>query len=711
MNLKFGWKTTAVLLASFVLTMGLTGCGSSDQSNPPLVSTNSVVELVSSSLQYDAAGTTISGTITTNYPTALSGVATLSGFSADLTGCSVSTVAIGTGDTITYPDNNNVISNVEITLSASCSATSVTLNATETDDNNATSAWSAITAVIASSDITSSIAVITAQDINLTQNSESRQLVLKVWDRDNAPVTSGSISVRYPSEVLNGTDVGTLNPVKTATIVDGKATFDYTGPSDLSGLVADNITSATFIFYDAANESTSASVTVNYTPDTTTPPAVLTSYTVSFVNSTGAVTTALENTEVFTLSVTDDQGNLVAGTDVNATITSNQPNLAKFLDENGTEVTSLSFVEKNPSTLRLKTYQKAGLADFGIQLQIRDVNGAVGDKNVTKMVTIFSGPATAITIHYANTELITNYMIFSENMVIRLADKWDNPVNTHPKIYVGGIAGYKGTPITPSGVGNDYLIDNTLTATMSADPLGAKLTVASGIDLSGIALDGNDILMTYGADYKFHASGKWDIDSVVGLDIFLTDTFNSTTPVGEMAFAIGRNYRNDLCTPDKYILNVDSGDGTYEVNSDGVAIVSMTYEPKAVGQTIMMNVNVLGMVNELGEEMRLGEIEQHTLRGHGMVNAGSYSVAASSSGTVVFGPIQLVDTSDFLRSARFSYLAEATGDVNATCISSSDNKADQYSTTSCQSWISCSYQAGASGGSINIKNMILGSEF
>ncbi len=708
MNLKYRWKKTSSVISILAFVLALTGCGSS-QSNPPLVNTGSVVELDSSSLQYDTAGTSISGTITTHYPDALTGTAALSGFSASITGCSVGTITVGAGDTITYIDNNTVVTNVTIGLDAACTTTAVTLSATETDENNVTSSWNALAPVSASGDITSPIVTITVSDFNITENNEYRQIQVRVWDKNNAPVTSGSISLRYPSEVLSGIVLGTFDPSTSATIVDGVATFNYTGPSNLAGLYDAGYTSGTFTFYDTDNEANAVDMTVTFNPDTTVPPAVLTNYNVSFVSSTGDVTANLEDVAIYTLSVTDDQGDLVAAADLNATITSNRPDLVQFLDENGTEVTTLSFVEKNPSTLKLQTYRKSGLADFDIQLSIRDANGAIGDKNVTKLVTVFSGPATAITIHYVSTELNSDYGIFSEKMIVRLADKWDNPVNTMPKIYVSGIAGYKGTPITPSGVGNDYLVDNTLTATMSADPLGAKLTVASGIDLSDVD-PYNDILMTYGADYKFHASGKWDIDSVVGSDIFLTDTFNSATPVDALSFSIGRNYRNDLCTNDKYILNVDSYDGTYTVNSDGVAIVSMTYEPRAVGQTIMMNVNVLGFVEELGQEMRLGEIEEHTLRGHGMDDPGSYNIAAFATGTVSFA-IRLTDTAEYLRSARFGYLAETSGDVNATCTSSAVLKADQYSTTACQSWISCDYTAGASGGSINVKDVLLASEF
>lgn len=676
MNLKFGWKTAVTVLSSLALAIGLAGCGSSDQSNPPLVNTDSVVELVNASLQYDATGTTISGTITTNYPTTLSGVATLSGFSADITGCSVNTVTVGTGGTITYTDNNNITSNVEITLTSGCSATAVALIATETDDSNATSTWSKTASVTASGDVTSPIAAIipdtATQNVVLTQNNEPRTLVLKVYDSSNVPVTTGSISVRYPSEVLNGVDVGSLSPVKTADInANGEAIFSYTGPSDLIGLLENNITSATFVFYDTDNETDVVSVTITYNPNTTTPPPVLTGYEVELISSNTTPTTDLETIEVFTLSVKDDKGNLVATTDVNATITSNQPNLAKFLDENGTELTTLTFTEKNPATLRLKTYTIAGLADFDIQLQIRDANGAIGDKNVTKAITIFSGPATAMSITYKGTGQDTAANQFIEQMVVQLSDKWGNPVNTGPSIYAGALAGY--THSTGSVTGNEYLVNETAVATIATDPLGAKLTDTSGIDLTEVD-PYNDVLVSFGNGYTYQVSGKWDIDSVVGADIFLKDTYTEAD-VNDMGFAIGHNYRQDVCRfGEENVLQVDSGDGTYQVNSDGYAVVNVNYDYNLVGKKVMLYVNLIGMVNSLGDEMRLGEVKRMTLRGHGIDSPGVFNIPKGFNGTVTFHNFGLIDTAEYLRNAHFSFRQiETTGDVNATYDASSND--------------------------------------
>jgi len=735
MNLKNGSNAAAALLLSFAIAFGLTGCGSSDQSNPPLVSTNSVVELVSSSLQYNAAGTTISGTITTSYPTTLSGVAALSGFSADITGCSVSTVTVGTGNTITYTDNNNIISNVEITLASSCSSTSVTLSATETNDANTTSSWNKTASVSAAAagEITSPIATIVAdtatQNIELTQNNESRQIVLKVYDINNGPVSGGTISVRYPNEVLTGVDVGTLAPVDSAEIQNGEAVFNYTGPSDLISLINSGHTNTVFTFFDTLNPTKSVNVTIAYNPDTTTPPPLLTGYTVDFISSNQEATTNLDTTAVFTLSVKDDNGKLIANEDLNSTdITSMQPNLVRFIDATGAEVDTLHFDGKNNIAMTIKTYTVAGLVPFAIALKIKDANGVLADKNVTKSITVFSGPPTAMSISYASTGQDANNVKFIEKMVVSLTDKWNNPVNTQPTIYAGAITGYTVDPT--STVGNQYMIRNTTAtaqATVSSHAIGANLHDATGVNFDVID-PYNDVLMTFGNSYSYQASGKWDIDAATGgTDIFMTDTYTAIDPTSNMGYAVGHNHRQDICDFGReWIGQVDSADGTFKVDSTGSVVIDFRYDYQLTGKTVFFGASVVGTLNSANgaEELRMGEAVKHTLRGHGIESPGTYNVPKGFSGTVTFYNFGLTDTAEYLRNAKFSFSQiETTGDVLATYDASSndvnpvttrsriydcvdDNGAD----TDGRAWVRYNVTS-TEGGTMTLSNGLVVSEF
>ncbi len=694
MNLKYGWKTTALVLSSFAMALGFTACGSSDQSNAPLQESSGVVELVGSSLQYDAAGTTISGTITTNYPSALTGTASLSDFSSTVSGCSVTSTTVGTGDTVSYTDNNNVVSNVQITLSASCSATSVTLKATETDDANVTYTWSKTADVGAApiSGITSPIATIVAdtasQNIELTQNNEPRQIILKVFDSNNVPVTSGTISVKYPDEVVNSVDVGTLNPVKEVAIQDGEAVFAYTGPSDLISLINSGHPNAVFTFFDTLNPTKSVDITIAYNPDTTMPPPVLTGYTVDFISSNQEATTNLETTSAFTLSVKDDKGNLVANEDVNSTdITSLQPNLVKFVDDAGDEVDTLHFDGKNNMSMTIKTYKTSGLVPFAIAMKIKDANGVLGDKNVTKAITVFSGPPTAMSISYSYTEQDKENAKFIDKMVVSLTDQWSNPVNTAPTIYAGAIVGYAENPL--STIGNHYMISNaynpntgaTGNSTIGSDGAdGAIMTDPVGTDFSEVD-PYNDILMTFGLGRKYHASGKWDIASVAVGSITMTDKYASETPTDGMGYAIGYNYRQEICDNfgREWIGQVDSADGTYKVDpATGSAIIDFRYDYMLTGKTVIFGASTIGTLNSTGEVLRIGEAARHNLRGHGFDGGASCSIPAGST-MQCEASVHITDTGYFARNVNFGWVI--TGGEKITVNSVTTSMEDLYGCT------------------------------
>lgn len=676
MNLKFGWRSTAALLSSLALTIGLVGCGSSDQSNPPLVKPESVVELVSSSLQYDAAGTTISGTITTKYADTLISEATLSGFSSIIEGCSVANTLVGTSDVVTYNDDNDTLSNITIVLDTACTTTSVTLSATEADDANMTSAWSESVSIslapanAVESPIVTIVPDEATQNIVLTQNNEPHQIVLKVFDIDNVPLSNGEISVRYPSEVINGIDVGTLSPVDKVTIENGEARFTYVGPSDLTSEIASGRTGTVFTFFDTLNPTKSVDVVITYNPDTTTPPPVLTGYTVEFVSSNQQATTNLETTSVFTLSVKDDKGNLIPNDDLNSSdIISLQPNLVKFIDATGAEVSSLHFDAKNNIAMTIKTYTTSGLAPFGFVLKIKDANGVLGDKNVTKSITVFSGPPTAMSISYAGTDQDAANAKFIEKMVVSLTDKWNNPVNTEPTIYAGAITGY--TVDSTSITGNQYLIRQSAVAAIDSDGAdGATMIDSSGADLSQVD-PYNDILMTFGNGYTYQASGKWDISSAAGSTVTMTDKYTSLNPTIDMGFAVGHNHRQDVCEFGReWIGQIDSADGTYKIDKSGSAIVDFRYDYILTGKTIVFGASSIGTLNSTGEELRMGEAIRHTLRGHGYDGTVSCSIPAGYSGECGV-TVHLTDTGYSARNVNFDYTITGGEDLTINAVTTS----------------------------------------
>ncbi|MEA2072971.1 MAG: hypothetical protein U9O86_05240, partial [Campylobacterota bacterium] len=102
----------------------------------------------------------------------------------------------------------------------------------------------------------------------LTQNSQTHTVVINALDANGDFVNSGTVNVKFPAEISNGTDLGTFTSFS-IDITNGQASFSYTGPTDLVATSAATATE-TFVFTDAANNTNTVNWTTNFTPDTPT---------------------------------------------------------------------------------------------------------------------------------------------------------------------------------------------------------------------------------------------------------------------------------------------------------------------------------------------------------------------------------------------------------------------------------------------------------
>ena len=615
--------------------------GSSSNDSTPTTTASSTLSVSASTLQYSSSDTLITGSITIDNSATLD--ANLSSMVASVSGCTIASQTIGSG-TVAIEGSNSAVVTVNLTFSEACTATTADITGTQTTSSAVTDfslsadlATAAVPVAGVTSDITTLIADTATQSITLTLNDEPRTIKLLAFNANNVPVTSGTIGVRYPNEVLNGTDIGTLNPIGEVTISEGVAEFAYTGPSNIVNLVNSGITSTTFTFYDLNNAARYVDVTIEYSPDTTTPPPILTDFTISLENSGGLPTTDLDTESIFTIIIKDKNGNPVDDaqvTDLN--ITTLSPALIKLLDVNNSNATATTLnFKKNNVSLPLQTYTISGMAPMEFSASVLDdYNNSVAVSQIIP-ITIFSGAPTAMTMHVATTDWDDAANLFTDTIVVFLSDKYSNPVNTQPSIYAGALAGYQ--TAAGSGVGNNYLVRDTAEATITQSGAGAQLSLATTPTLASIDIN-NDILVTYGEGYSYHASGKWEITAFddTANTITVADAYNSTTATANLAYAIGNNIRqNSICSfGEELVVNVDSQDGTYKVNTDGYAIVDIIYPAGMVGKTVLTYANVMGLVNSLGETMRLGEAHKRTLTGKGieLVNSTAFAVAAGAAG-------------------------------------------------------------------------------
>lgn len=565
--------------------------------------------------------------------------------------------------------------------------------------------------VISNSDIATLLVDQSSQNITIKDNGETRTIKVKAFDAANAPVESGIIKINYPSEISQGVDVGTMNPSVEANITKGIATFTYTAPKDLKALTSNGIGGAIFSFSDKANATTSINLPISYSPNAD--PIDTAKYKIELLNDAGAASINLEAKTPITVTVKEVLGDLVKTDNIiSARISTSNPNIAKLLDGE-IEVDSIEYSKENPKTINLQTFKFAGLIDIEIELSMLDKNGKTLDITERVGITVLSGPPTAMSINYVDSDKVQENGQYTEGFVINLTDKYDNPVNTQPKISVGAMAGYAKESIVNAATSGLLYAAPKGVNTNAAGVIGrengnAILDVSGGYDLSQIDLS-NDYLVTFGNGYSYHASGKWDLDSIETTRLTMKDTFNALNAEPNMAFAVGHNYRQDRCRFGKeWIATVDSRDGTYQADKEGNIHGLISYDYYLMGKDIILYANLIGTLNEEGKEYRLGEATKTTLRGDLVaVPEKGYTVPKGAVGRIANFDIHHADSGEWYRNANFGYALEITGDAQCSLVGESDyrtctNDGIAYVTYSC---------SAIEGGSISVVDVTPAREF
>ncbi len=101
--------------------------------------------------------------------------------------------------------------------------------------------------------------------IILTQDKQVETVTILAFDGNNQAFKTGTILVEYPNDITNGTVSGGIFSQSEATIVNGKATFSFTGPTPLAV-----IANQTFIFKYKEDQRVSTSLNIQYTPEIAT---------------------------------------------------------------------------------------------------------------------------------------------------------------------------------------------------------------------------------------------------------------------------------------------------------------------------------------------------------------------------------------------------------------------------------------------------------
>lgn len=689
-----------------------TACGSG--------STSSSDDLSNYTLRYDEVGKSITGQFSFDMGNIPSNhTVKLSDFTPSITGCDIDYVSSSfTPDEVSFTSTTTTgVLIADIKLYGACSNPKLQLKAKYTDssvlDNKFFTYTDDVTYdfdVEVTTPVNSYTLVLQTSAINLTKNSETRTIVVSVYDQNNIPATSGNVNIVYPAEASNGVDVGSFTPASAA-IENGKAIFNYTGPSDLSSLVDAGKSATSFQFYYENELTKAVKLSINYVPDENQ--IVITSYKILFNPQDDSSKMSLSETKPFSVSIVDRDENVVSDSDLyELNISLENTAIASLIDSSGTTGTTLKYQNKNNITASLASGTISGLVPLKVSAYFKDVNDKNISINDTFNVIIESGPPTAISFSYVGTNQDKDRAKFIEKFAISVTDKYFNPVNTNPSVSVGAIVGY--ARHDDGNIHHRIFVDSGTLAILDSNTLALNQNL---IDVATTDIDiYNDTLVTFGNGYTYPASGGWSFtgfnESTITLEEGQYDG-NRTTNIG---YAIGRNYRQDTCDYGReWVGQTKLIDNVTTLDEKGTAIMELSYDYYLVGKSIVVYANIIGQDNKLGRKLKMGEALKHTLRGHGVEILDDTTISVKGTETSTTTTTRrfyawIKDTVEPYRNARFGLSQIKTsgdGDINSVrhmSIEECNNRGHAYVEYTITADINSTY-------SITVSNPFISSEF
>ncbi|NEW61677.1 hypothetical protein GSY74_10305 [Sulfurovum sp. bin170] len=312
--------------------------------------------------------------------------------------------------------------------------------------------------------------------------------------------------------------------------------------------------------------------------------------------------------------------NFSSGTDVqedrvhSMTIRSSDPSQVQLIDPNnynrdqGQAHSELTFNNQNGMVFYIQTYDNSGIANFDVTISYTNNRGEVYDIERRTSVVILSGEPTAFSINDTGVEYNPETKWFTQTFLISASDKYNNIINVPSKINVSAMADFRDN----NGKGDRVLYGKfgSVGGELIADKDNHSASFKATKDVFNNIDPERDFLLLFGDATTSEALGKWDIDTYNNSSTVLN---LSSAYYGEnhtnLGFAVGHNYMNEICSSEskEWELQIDSTDGTYQLDDEGKASVTLKFPNYMIGKKIALSVNFSG------KERRAGEVHFQTL--------------------------------------------------------------------------------------------------
>jgi hypothetical protein len=423
--------------------------------------------------------------------------------------------------------------------------------------------------------------------ITITQPSQPVDITLYTLDSDNRPL-SEVVTANFLLDENNQT-FGELSEYKIETDSKGKGVTTYTAPKDISYLAG----KTEYINFYIDKLDKKVSIPVTFKPSSK---SVL--YKIELIQPNNSYTIDTKGNIGFQIVQEFNPSKVIADKDVHEVNVSIENHLIAFNEE-----------ENNFTTSYKETAMKSYNIWTGIHsgIDFVDVNASIfdGEKNVTitakLKVVVASGPIHSISVNYLSTKYDTATGLYLEKYAIHAVDKYSNPAQEGSRIYFGAVNNKK----VYAEQNGTIKVDNDKTKFEAKDIKPNKEIVKrdtlivlptedrtegpylGGWIITNIEKDGDDYTFTLNEPYTFDKTDK-------------------------LNFVIGDDKRFDKCYQTIALMDVDSSDGTYAINSDGVAYATLRYDPYLVGKTVTLYANSV-------TDERVGVAAKTILRGEGII--------------------------------------------------------------------------------------------
>jgi len=535
--------------------------------------------------------------------------------------------------------------------------------------------------------------------IDINETSIIKEIRLRVTKGNLGSKNKG---IKISSIVTHGSFASSLVQTDDA----GDATFSYTSPASM---VDNNLTVKFCLEEDATVCDTAV---INLTTTAIVPPVELIddiNYFITFVPTGGAYNLSLDarNNAIVTLIDKDTKAPIANSSIKSITVTSQDPSILKLTPEGGgAPVASIGPLSGRNGISVLMTADKlnAGLAPIAVVIEYTNKNGQLQTRGQLFSMAIISGEPTAFSINSAGVEYNAATKQFEHKFIVQATDASSNPISNTGVVNVSAMASFakdaNGREMLYGRFSDERLpISGKITANLTPNGESARLDLVGGLT----PFNTNDIdenrafVAVFGGVNTYEANGKWNIEvgSMAGDTLKLSNAYAGEAYTG-LGMAVGYNFRDKFCSNayEEAVIVVDSTDGTYQLNEDGQAVVTVKHDAYMIGKRVMLMVNMTGLNPQTGEVLRSGEVHEVTLSHHlplkgntfpinknatnqsitlpGVINTGSdlYSVVNSTFSCVIktaegITGIALVDSND-PASCAGNGVAYLTFEVNAT---------------------------------------------